>query len=64
MNAPDQRAIDDAREERIRDLAARIDAADTTEARQALFQQMREEIRQRSPEQVCRMEKRMGLEKR
>lgn len=63
MNAPDQRAIDDAREARISELAARIDSADTTEARQTLFRQMRDEIMRRSPEQICRMEKRMGLSK-
>lgn len=57
----DQRAIDDAREARISELAARIDAADTKEARAILFEQMRDEIRQRSVEQICRMEAAKGL---
>ncbi|TCG09324.1 hypothetical protein BZM27_05855 [Paraburkholderia steynii] len=57
----DQRVIDDAREARIGELAARIDAADTAEARAILFRQMRDEIRQRSIEQVCRMEAEKGL---
>ena len=57
----DQRTIDDAREARISELAARIDAADTKEARAILFEQMRDEIRQRSVEQICRMEAAKGL---
>lgn len=57
----DKRAIDDAREARISELAARIDAADTKEARAILFEQMRDEIRQRSVEQICRMEAAKGL---